>query len=152
VQIVYSLQIELNKNPHLHMVPLNHMSTKNTSQKNNRNICFTCTSSLTKAAQITFETYSLAVQVHSLNQIRTCKISDPWHLLHRVYEQEVEIGPLCYISKYMWPLNFATAGHTASPLTISHPWCTMTLIPCEVIQCSLVWCSTDFCWLSVNVD
>ena len=47
------------------MDPLNHMSTNNNSWTNNRNNCFTCTSSLTKAAQITFETYSQVVQVHN---------------------------------------------------------------------------------------
>ena len=43
--------------------------------------------------------------------------------LHRVYKLEVEIRPLqSYISKYMCPLRLAKAGHTAFPLTISHPW------------------------------
>jgi hypothetical protein len=44
------------------MDPLNHTSTNNKSQKNNRKFCFTSTINLTKAAQITFEIYSQVVK------------------------------------------------------------------------------------------
>ena len=47
------------------MDPPNHMSTNSNSWTNNRNICFICTSSLTTAAQITFETYCQVVKAHS---------------------------------------------------------------------------------------
>jgi hypothetical protein len=49
------------------MDPLNHMSTNNNSRANNRNICFTCTSSLIKAAQIilkhTINYYKYTVEI-----------------------------------------------------------------------------------------